>query len=362
MKPLDEDILLNAEETANLLLSSSILLAALLDRIIGDPPGWVHPVEVMGWCISKLQRITERHLTHSQALRWAGVGITIGLVGGSLLFGQGIEGIARWGAEQNNWTTKFIGIALLTTALASALAGRSLEQAVDKVLMRLPKPPNDDVRPARQALGWIVGRDTGELNAEQILRACAETSSENAVDGLFAPLFWMWIGALLWMINSELPGPLALAWAFKASSTLDSMLGYRRGKLQWLGTAGARLDDLLTWLPCRLVMLSLPMVSHPFGTWAHLIHAAENDGRSDASPNAGRSEAIYAHCSGIKMGGANKYETAWVEKPVLGRQYEYPDRAKIKDLQRLSQRLLQLWLVVGTAVILVVLSMQSTSQ
>ena len=204
MKPLDEDILLNAEETANLLLSSSILLAALLDRIIGDPPGWVHPVEVMGWCISKLQRITERHLTHSQALRWAGVGITIGLVGGSLLFGQGIEGIARWGAEQNNWTTKFIGIALLTTALASALAGRSLEQAVDKVLMRLPKPPNDDVRPARQALGWIVGRDTGEVNAEQILRACAETSSENAVDGLFAPLFWMWIGALTMVVGGAL--------------------------------------------------------------------------------------------------------------------------------------------------------------
>jgi adenosylcobinamide-phosphate synthase len=354
--------LLNAEETANLLLSSSILLASLLDRIIGDPPGWIHPVVVMGWCISKLQRITERHLTHQQALRWAGLGITIGLVGGSLLFGQVIEGFARWGVEQNSWTTKFIGVALLTTALASALAGRSLEQAVNTVLMSLPKPPNDDVRPARQALAWIVGRDTRALNGEEILRACAETSSENAVDGLFAPLFWMWVGALLWMINSELPGPLALAWAFKASSTLDSMLGYRTGKLRWLGTAGARLDDLLTWLPCRLVMVSLPMVSHPLGRWAHLIHAAETDGRSDPSPNAGRSEAIYAHCTGIKMGGANKYGTKWLEKPVLAGQYLYPDQANIKDLQRLSQRLLQLWIVVGSALIFIGLSMQSASQ
>ena len=353
---------MNADETANLLLSSSILLASLLDRFIGDPQGWIHPVVVMGWCIGKLQRITERHLTHQQALRWAGLGITIGLVGGSLLFGQGIEGVARWGAEQKNWTSKLMGVALLTTALTSALAGRSLEQSVNKVLMSLPKPPNDDVRPARQALAWIVGRDTRELNSEQILRACAETSSENAVDGLFAPLFWMWVGAVLWMINSELPGPLALAWAFKASSTLDSMLGYRRGKLRWLGTAGARLDDLLTWLPCRLVMVSLPMVSHPFGSWARLIHAAETDGRFDPSPNAGRSEAIYAHCTGIKMGGSNKYENNWLEKPVLGGQYLFPDQAKIKELQRLSQRLLQLWIVVGTAVILVVLSMQSKSQ
>jgi|TARA_B100001063_G_scaffold103148_1_gene96256 adenosylcobinamide-phosphate synthase len=354
--------LLNAEETANLLLSSSILFASLLDRIIGDPAGWIHPVVVMGWWISKLQQLTERHLTHQQALRWAGFGITIGLVGGSLLFGQSIEGIARWAAEQNSWTTKFMGVALLSTALASALAGRSLEQAVNTVLLNLPKPPNDDVRPARQALAWIVGRDTRELSSEQILRACAETSSENAVDGLFAPLFWMWVGALLWMINSELPGPLALAWAFKASSTLDSMLGYRRGKLRWLGTAGARLDDLLTWLPCRLVMVSLPMVSHPFWRWAHLIHAAESDGRFDPSPNAGRSEAIYGHCTGIKMGGANKYGNDWLEKPVLAGQYQCPDQTKIKELQQLSQRLLQLWIVVGTAVILMVLSMKSAFQ
>jgi adenosylcobinamide-phosphate synthase len=164
------------------------------------------------------------------------------------------------------------------------------------------------------------------------------------------------------MINSELPGPLALAWAFKASSTLDSMLGYRRGNLRWLGTAGARLDDLLTWLPCRLVMVSLPMISHAYWRWSHLIHAAETDGRSDPSPNAGRSEAIYAHCTGIKMGGTNKYGTKWLEKPVLAGQYLRPDQAKIKELQRLSQRLLQLWLVVGSALIFIGLSMRSASQ
>ena len=48
------------------------------------------------------------------------------------------------------------------------------------------------------------------------------------------------------MVLPSGPGPLALAWGFKASSTLDSMLGYRSGRLRWLGTAGARLDDLLT--------------------------------------------------------------------------------------------------------------------
>ena len=109
--------MLNAEETVNLLLSSSILLAYLLDRIIGDPTGWIHPVVVMGWWINKLQQITEHHLTEQQALRWAGFGITVGLVGGSLLFGQGIEGVARWSAEQNSWITKFMGVALQSAML-----------------------------------------------------------------------------------------------------------------------------------------------------------------------------------------------------------------------------------------------------
>ena len=300
----------------------------------------------MGWCISKLQRITERHLTHQQALRWAGLGITIGLVGGSLLFGQVIEGFARWGVEQNSWTTKFMGVALLTTALASALAGKSLEQAVNTVLMSLPKPPNDDVRPARQALAWIVGRDTRELNSEQILRACAETSSENAVDGLFAPLFWMWVGALLWMINSELPGPLALAWAFKASSTLDSMLGYRRGKLRWLGTAGARLDDILTWLPCRLVLITLPLVSQPWHRFPALIQAAWREGSMDPSPNAGLSEAIFAHCAVVQMGGTNSYGHHLIRKPKLAAQAPMADQKGVKTILKLGFQLELAWLAV----------------
>jgi adenosylcobinamide-phosphate synthase len=153
-------------------------------------------------------------------------------------------------------------LALLVIALASALAGRSLEQAVAAVLKALAGDGQKRLERARQRLAWIVGRDTSDLDGPEILRAAAETASENAVDGLFAPLFWMLVGAALWTAGqSGWPGPLALAWAFKAASTLDSMLGYRRGRLRWLGTAGAKLDDLLTWLPCRLVALSLPLAA-----------------------------------------------------------------------------------------------------
>ena len=85
--------------------------------------------------------------------------------------------------------------------------------------MRCPSTAEGDLEPARRNLSWIVGRDVQSLDRTGLLRAAAETASENAVDGIFAPLFWMGIGALLWMVLPSGPGPLALGWGFKASAS-----------------------------------------------------------------------------------------------------------------------------------------------
>ena len=290
-----------------------IASAAGLDRLIGDPRKLLHPVVVMGWLIQALRTRCEAWAgDQPKRLRVAGGAITVVLVIGS--------GLAGWCIEQmlglpGPW--HWLSLPLMIVGLASALAARSLSDSVSDVVKALPQKGDDDLTSSRRKLSWIVGRDVESLNEADILRAAAETAAENAVDGVFAPLFWMGFGALLWTIAPQGPGPLALAWAFKASSTLDSMLGYRSGRLRWLGTAGARLDDLLTWIPCRLVMISLPLVSRPWRQWFGLVEAAERDGAADPSPNAGRSEAIYAHCIGICMGGENRYGSRLVHKPVL---------------------------------------------
>ena len=259
-----------------------ILGAVLLDRLIGDPSWLLHPVVVMGWWIQRLRRCAEDWAGDQPfRLRLSGGVITLTLVLGS--------GSVGWCLERLIWLPApwpWFGNLVLTIGLASALAARSLAVSVRSVLEALPSEATADLTPARQKLAWIVGRDVERLDEAGILRAAAETASENAVDGIFAPLFWMGIGLLIWAFVPTGPGPLALAWAFKASSTLDSMLGYKHGRLGWLGTAGARLDDLLTWLPCRLVMLTLPLVSRPWTSWFALVSAAERDGASDPSPNA----------------------------------------------------------------------------
>ena len=339
-----------------------VLLACGLDRLLGDPPRWPHPVVVMGWWINRLRHLAELFAgDRPWALRLAGFGITGVLVGGSALAGWGLEQLARW------WPA--LGLPLVLLGLASALAGRSLEQAVQAVLAVLPEPEAPGpagpkpgqlepqapepgalepgpLEPARQQLAWFVGRDTAGLDRAGILRAAAESASENAVDGLFGPFFWMLVGAGLILAGNGHggPGPLALAWAYKASSTLDSMLGYRRGRLLWLGTAGARLDDLLTWLPCRLVALGLPLVvGQPLKTWG-LFRSALADGAPDPSPNAGVSQAAYAHAVGVQLGGANRYGGQWRQKPLLAQGQPPPDRAAILKILALSRRLEALWL------------------
>lgn len=312
-----------------------VVLACLLDRLVGDPRRCLHPVQVMGWAIQRLRTISEAWAGDTPwKLRLAGGGITLLVVAGSGFTGWLLEQVAR---EQ-----PLLGTPLVVVALASALAGRSLEQAVRNVLSALP-----DLTEARSRLGWIVGREVQDLPEGGILRAAAETTAENAVDGLFAPLFWMLVGAALVAHWPWAPGPLTLAWIFKASSTLDSMLGYRHGRLRWLGTAGARLDDALTWLPARLVALTLPVLSHPPHRWIGQFLVALREGAADPSPNAGVSQAAYANAVGVKLGGRNRYRDGWREKPLLGVGFQAPDQAAVKKMLALSLGLEGTWVLIA---------------
>ncbi|MCT0224716.1 adenosylcobinamide-phosphate synthase CbiB [Synechococcus sp. CS-1328] len=331
----------------------AVLAGVALDRLVGDPQPWLHPVQVIGWGIGRLRRVAEAWAgDRPGCLRLAGAGLTLLVVG--------LSGLAGWVVERLTLVHP-VALPLLVIALASALAGRSLEQAVKAVVTALPpwdlEPSDGALEPARQRLAWVVGRDVEGLDRSDILRAAAETASENAVDGVFAPLFWMLLGALLWCAWPDraliaLPGPLCLAWSFKAASTLDSMLGYRQGRLRWLGTAGARLDDLLTWLPCRLVALSLPLAAGRTASALGCFRQALVEGRPDPSPNAGVSQAAYALAADVRLGGVNHYGGLAKPKPLLHPAGRPADALAVSRMLRLTRRLTGLWLLSAFAVAL----------
>lgn len=300
-----------------------------------------HPVEVMGLAIKYLRQFTEYIAKDNKIiLRIAGLFIALVLVISSGLVGMAIEKTIFL----ENIVLRFLGIILLTVSLASSLASKSLRDSVLEVVNAIPdKSSNINLNYAKEKLGKIVGRDVKNLDKDDILRASAETASENAVDGIFAPIFWIFVGIMLWNFSTELPGPLTLAWIFKASSTMDSMIGYKHGRLNWLGTVGAKLDDLLTWIPCRLVLLTLPLTTLSWSKVPKIIKISFKEGSQDNSPNSGISEAIFANCLGIKMGGESTYKNKTVIKPKLAPNAPIADKNSIGLLLNSIIKLELLW-------------------
>ncbi len=325
-----------------------IIAAAFLDWLVGDPKWCIHPVVCMGKFIDFFRaRIEKIFLDNPLGLKLGGLLIAITLIFLSGFFGWIIERLALLGSP----ISRSIGGLILVISLASGLAAKNLREVVFDVLQTLSSTSiKGDIDLARKKLSYLVGRDVSHLDRFEILRALAETSSENAVDGTFAPIFWMFIGVIFWRFSFDFPGPLAFVWSFKAASTLDSMLGYRIGRLQWLGLAGARIDDLMVWLPCRLVLLTLPLICGAKGKYLEIISSSLKEGLKDDSPNSGVSEAIFANCVGVRMGGLNYYSNKAMLKPILAGWAPSADHRSIEKIFELSIRLEVAWLLIGALV------------
>ena len=281
--------------------SSWVLVgAAVWDFLIGDPWHWPHPVQLMGWIITHYSKLVFKLCPSALGQKILGI-----LLVGVMLTGSGaIAWIILWGLEQ--WSPP-LKITLEITMLASCFAGRSLRKAAEDVLGPLDQ---DDLTQARSRLSHYVGRDTQTLDSPEILRAVLETVSENAIDGVMAPLFFALVGLAIPNV-----GPVPLAIAYKAASTLDSMVGYRRAPYTHLGWFSAKTDDVLTWIPCRLTVLSLSLLSgKPRAVWSQCYR----DAPQDPSPNSGWSECAYAASLGVQLGGTNHYRGQIQHKPLVG--------------------------------------------
>lgn len=191
-----------------------------------------------------------------------------------------------------------------TVVMYFTISIRSLADEAKKVMTFLKE---NDLIQARKVLSQIVGRDTAYLNEEQIVRACVETVAESSVDGILSPLFYSFVGG---------PGS---AMAYKAVSTLDSMVGHKDEKYIWFGWASARLDDMANYIPARISAVLIPLASFFCGYgFQKSLRIAFRDGRKHQSPNSGIPEAAMAGALGIQLGGPSTYQGEVIEKPFIG--------------------------------------------
>ncbi len=272
-------------------------LAYLLDLAIGDPRFIPHPVRGFGWAIRVLEKALRRPAESPGWERFAGVILALGLP-------AAVFSLTYWlifGLLPSRPVIQSLVIILLAY---TTLATRSLHHEAARVITALQA---GKVTEARKRLSWIVGRDTEHLTREEMIKATLETMAENLSDGIIAPLFYLLIGGV----------PLALA--FKAASTLDSMVGYKNDRYRYFGWASARLDDLWNYLPARITALLIVLVSRFWGfSWKQAWIIYRRDGHRYPSPNAGLPQAALAGALQIRLGGPALYGGVKSEKPFLG--------------------------------------------
>ncbi len=277
-------------------LALQIGVAFILDILIGDPRWLPHPVRIIGKCVELLEKVLRRVFASERLVGVFLAGITV--AGTYLLTYEIINMFSRFG--------RIWEFAVSTIIIFFSLSIRDLFKEAKGVMKELD---SGNIGQARERLSQIVGRDTHNLDKQQITKACVETTAESSVDGIIAPLFFAFIG-----------GP-ALAMAYKAINTLDSMVGYKYGKYLNLGWASAKLDDLVNYIPARIAAVILPMSSYVCGAdFLNSIKIIKRDGRKHPSPNSGIPEAAIAGALRIRLGGPSTYKGVVSNKPFIGGQ------------------------------------------
>ena len=272
---------------------AALLVGFVLDLIIGDPEGWTHPVIWIGKWISFMEKklrkqggnlrksalvLTASTVLLTMAVTAAALGV-LALIHKAALF-AGMCIISWW--------------CLSTKCLAVEAKGvyRALGVSVEK---------------GRSQVARIVGRDTTELSAEEIICATVETVAENTTDGVIAPMLYLALG-----------GPV-LALGFKAASTLDSMVGYLNEKYRDIGWSSANLDDVLNYIPARICGWLMCIGACFVGLdGKNALRIMRRDHANHLSPNCAWSESAAAGAMHIQLGGTHTYFGKVVEKPTIG--------------------------------------------
>ncbi|WP_405080246.1 adenosylcobinamide-phosphate synthase CbiB [Paenibacillus chitinolyticus] len=335
-----------------------MLAAIAVDLVIGDPKWPTHPVIRIGSLISFLERKLRReHTARENAPECAGgaraeagadtgaaVGVPLDTGASADTAGQtaslsprslkrrgivlaaavmlaafaAMTAVTAAAAAIHPW----LGYAVTTWFISTTIAIKGLKDAARLVAVPLAA---GDLAAARKYTGYIVGRDTKNLDEGELTRAVVETVAENTVDGVVSPLFYALIGG----------APLAML--YRAANTLDSMVGYKNDRYMHFGWASARWDDVMNWIPARLtgILLILAAAVQPRMSAFRAGRSIGRFARLHPSPNSGIPESAVAGALGIELGGRNTYGTVVSERARMGWPLRPRNRGDIDGTVRL---------------------------
>lgn len=300
----------------------ALCVGFVLDVLFGDPHFLWHPVQGIGKLIEWMEKLlfslfhlsSEREKDKGRK-RAAGVILVVAV----LLASMGITILLLLAAGKIHPWLKF---GLESVICYQMLAMKSLRIESMKVYHAVK---NKGLEEARHAVAMIVGRDTQNLTEEGVIRAAVETVAENTSDGVIAPMFYMF-----------LLGPAGGVF-YKTVNTMDSMIAYKNDRYCYFGTAAARLDDILNFIPARLaafLMLAAAFLLRFDVKNAWRIY--RRDRHKHASPNSAQTEAVCAGALNVQLAGDACYFGKLVHKPVIG---DAGRDIQVQDIKRANDML-----------------------
>ncbi|MFS8113678.1 adenosylcobinamide-phosphate synthase CbiB [Rhizobium jaguaris] len=292
-----------------------LILALLLDRLIGDPD-WLwqrvpHPVVLFGRAISFFDQHFNTKDLPGLTRRRNGVMSIVALLFGAVIAGWAVHGLLAF----FGW----VGILVEAGLVAIFLAQKSLADHVGEVSKALRSEGLDG---GRRAVARIVGRDPETLDEPGVCRAAIESLAENFSDGVVAPALWYAVFGL--------PG----LFVYKMLNTADSMIGHKSETYIDFGWAAARLDDVANWPAARLSILLIAagaLAKKGISALGNTIRVAVRDGGLHRSPNSGRPEAAMAGALDIQLAGPRVYGGEVVREPMINGSGR--DTATVSDVE-----------------------------
>ena len=285
-----------------LTLVIKIWIAYILDLIFGDPQNIIHPVQIIGKIISLGEKILLKEKSGSRYKFFAGIILNIFVV--SITYGLTC---LIYKSSKISGVFTLIEIYLMYTVFSV----NSLAREGNRVYNILKE---GNIEKARKDLSYLVSRDTETMDEKMIIRSTMETISENTVDGIVAPMFYMFLGGL----------PLAMT--YKAINTLDSMVGYKNEKYMDFGKFSAKIDDVANFIPARITGVLIVAASMILRyNYKNSLKMFIRDRKNHSSPNSAHAEASVAGALGVQFGGRVSYFGKEADKPTIG--------DKIKDFE-----------------------------
>ena len=299
-----------------------LVIAVIIDFIVGDPYWFPHPVIYIGKLIRFLERKGREVVKTNKGLKIYGGFIVIVVAFITFIIPYGILHLLK--------PYKFLYHGVNILILWTTIAAKCLHVEGKKVYYSLK---NNDIEDARLKLSYIVGRDTQSLTEEEIIRADVETIGENTSDGIIAPILYAMVGA----------APLAMM--YKGINTMDSMLGYMNEKYRFIGFFPAKVDDIFNYIPARLTGFLMCLISPIVkGNFITSFKIMIRDRKNHKSPNCAYPEGALAGSLKIQLGGTNVYFGEKIYKPTIG------DKINLLTKDHINESIV---LMYGTEIVLI---------